>query len=76
MFYGKYIFWGLWAHLVIPLKPTLEDRATLQVYITVKKVRRFYCKIPANQLPVHIPLFLRASACRAFLENQEIKGLC
>ena len=25
---------------------------------TVKKIRRFYGKIPGNQLPVHIPLFL------------------
>ena len=33
-----------------------------------KKIRRFYGKIPGNQLPVHIPLFLRASACRTFLE--------
>ena len=25
-----------------------------------KKIRRFYSKIPGNQLPVHIPLFLMA----------------
>ena len=35
---------------------------------TVKKIRIFYSKIPGNQLPVHFPLFLRASACRTFLE--------
>ena len=35
---------------------------------TVKKIRRFYGKIPGNQLPVHFPLFLRASACRTFLK--------
>ena len=37
-------------------------------YTVKKKVRRFYGKIPSNQLPVHILLFLRASACRTFLE--------
>ena len=36
--------------------------------IVKKKIRRFYGKIPGNQLPVHILLFLRASACRTFLE--------
>ena len=35
---------------------------------TVKKIRRFYNKIPGNKLPVHFPLFLQASACRTFLE--------
>ena len=33
-----------------------------------KNIRRFYDKIPGNQLPVHTSLFLRASACRTFLE--------
>ena len=33
-----------------------------------KKIRRFYGKIRDNQLPVHIQLFLRTSACRTFLE--------
>ena len=28
------------------------------------KFRRFYGKIPGNHLPVHFPLFLRASAYR------------
>ena len=35
---------------------------------TVKQPRRFYGKISGNQLPVHFPLFLRASACGTFLE--------
>ena len=34
----------------------------------VKKIRRFYGKVPGNQLLAHFPLFLRASACRTFLE--------
>ena len=37
-----------------------------------KTIRRFYGKIPGNQLPVHIPLFLRASACRTFLEIKKL----
>ena len=35
---------------------------------TVKQIHRFYGKIPGNHLPVHFPLFLRASACRTFSE--------
>ena len=38
------------------------------VYTFKKKIRRFYGKIPSNRLPVHFPLFLRASACRTYLE--------
>ena len=48
-------------------RSTTTDRSVIN-YCTVKKMRRFYGKIPGNQLPVHIPLFLRASACRTFLE--------
>ena len=33
-----------------------------------KKIRRFYGKIPGIWLSVHLPLFLRASTYRAFLE--------
>ena len=35
---------------------------------TVKKIRRFYGKIPGIWLPVLLPLFLRAFTCRTFLE--------
>ena len=45
---------------------TVEEATSIQC--TVKQIRRFYGKIPGNQLPVHIPLFLRASARRTFLE--------
>ena len=38
---------------------------------TVKKIGRFYGKVHGNQLLVHIPLFLRASACRTFLEIKQ-----
>ena len=31
-----------------------------------KKIRRFYSKILGIWLPVHLPLFLRASTCRTF----------
>ena len=40
----------------------------------VKNFRRFYGKIPGNQLPVHFPLFLRVSACRTFLEIKIWQG--
>ena len=33
-----------------------------------KKKRRYYGKIPGIWLPVHLPLYLRASNCRTFLE--------
>ena len=35
---------------------------------SVKKIRRFYGKIPGSWLPVLLPLFLRAFTCRTFLE--------
>ena len=34
----------------------------------VKRIRRFYGKIPGIWLPVHLPLFLRASTGTIFLE--------
>ena len=37
-------------------------------YCTVKKIRRFYGKIPGIWLLVLLPLFLRAFTCRTFLE--------
>ena len=43
------------------------DMQSINVGCTVKQIRRFYSKIPGNQLPVHMPLFLWA-ACRTFLE--------
>ena len=36
-----------------------------------EKIRRFYCKILGIWLPVHLPLFLRASTCRTFFKNQD-----
>ena len=47
---------------------TLSCRTIKRIKAHFKKIRRFYGKIPGNQLPVHFPLFLRASACRTFLE--------
>ena len=55
---------------IVQIITEIRGRQHLYSYVNVhcKKIRRFYGKIPGNQLPVHIPLFLRASACRTFLE--------
>ena len=45
-----------------------KDLGIWELWNTVKRIRKFYGKIPGNQLPVHFPLFLRPSACRSFLE--------
>ena len=47
-------------------KTTIQQQQ--QQHLHCKKICRFYGKIPGNQLPVHIPLFLRASACTTFLD--------
>ena len=40
-----------------------------------KMIRGFYGKMPGILLPVHLPLFLRASSCRTVIRNQDMEGL-
>ena len=55
-------------HTLLPVEAAEIAHYQILLLHCKKKVRRFYGKIPGNHLPVHIPLFLRASACRTFLE--------
>ena len=58
------------AQMIITTKQCVIDKNHVisSKVIHCKKIRIFYGKIPGNQLPVHIPLVLRASACKTFLE--------
>ena len=58
-------------HRVDPVEQESKSITKMVELPHCKKIRRFYGKLPGNQLPVHIPLFLRASVCRTFLEIQK-----
>ena len=52
--------------IIFEIRFAVSERS-LKLLYTVK-IRIFYGKIPGIWLPVHLPLFLRASTCKPFLE--------
>ena len=59
----------MWGRNMFSLRNDMKNICELSS-VQCKKIRRFYGKIPGKQLPVHIPLFLRASACRTFKKSR------